>query len=60
MGGVGSGRKPKDKSKAKVTDFKPGRKKVAEPKEQGSKKRVFSVLAHVGTITTSGGCRFGG
>lgn len=60
MGGVGSGRKAKDKSRAKVTDFKPARGKKSESEENEPKARLFSVPAHVSTIKTTSGCRFGG
>ena len=53
MGGVGSGRKPKQK-KETIVDFKPAEEKV---KQEG---RLYSVPMHVKKIKTSGGCRFQG
>lgn len=55
MGGVGSGRKPKDKSKATAASYKPARKTEVKPES-----RLYSVPAHVSTIRTTEGCRFGG
>lgn len=60
MGGVGSGRKAKDKRKAKVTDFKPARGGKAQAEQNEPKTRLFSVPAHVSEIRTPGGCRFKG
>lgn len=59
MGGTGSGRKARDKSKATKADFKPAHEK-AEPEEQRSEVRHYSVPAHVSGIRTTAGCRFGG
>lgn len=59
MGGIGSGRKAKDKSKATSVSYKPARKK-AEPKEKTPKQREFSVPAHVDKVKMASGCRFPG
>ena len=55
-----SEQKAKDKKKAKVTDFRPTRGKKSESEENEPKARLFSVPAHVSTIKTTSGCRFGG
>lgn len=59
MGGIGSGRKPKDKSRATAASYKRARKK-AEPEEQTPKQREFSVPAHVDKVKMASGCRFPG
>lgn len=56
MGGVGSGRKARDKSRATKTDFKPAKK----TEEEKPKEMIFSVPAHVRAIRTPGGVRFEG
>ena len=59
MGGIGSGRKARDKSKSAKADYKPARNQKSE-EEQIPKQREFSVPVHVGKVKTSSGCRFPG
>lgn len=55
VGGIGSGHKPGRKKKEKVTEFRPAKKEEMKPEG-----RMFSVPAHVGTVKTTSGVRFGG
>ena len=55
MGRIESGRKPGRKKRERVTEFRPAKKEEMKPEG-----RMFSVPAHVGTVKTTSGVRFGG